>query len=678
MIITRRRIPPPPLPAPPLFPHQEQAVQTFLNWESTPFQGIKGGLLAFRMGLGKTRTCLELVYRTRQQGEPTLVVCNKSNIQVWVSDTKRFYSGTLKYFVLHPEYCDTSQVSWSTLDEYDLIITTYETIRKLFYDADPECYVITENNFMIEQSGLFRESDIPDGFKIVNIKKPNPKRCKNKSIIYSRCWQRIISDESQKFVNTNSSLYKSMITLVGKSYICLSGTPIVNYSHDLYSVFRFMGFNCTRQDWSHHLYNILKLKERILMKDYSDTTIKLPEIKIINEFVELKTQEQKMYNAIISMLKAALALFKKGNATFSAPLAMFTRLRQVCCAPHILMYPTGKAKKMAKKLKDILHIVETHDDVDFDYVAGLLGVGKDSDEDQEIINQQNPELKDDDCAICTEEKQETGYLMCSHAFCFSCIKEWQKTRNTCPICRCPFNHVAREPRDLSTRIKDEIFSLENPDFFESQYLNDYARNMKTSGKIDKIISILEKHPNSKVLIFSTFVEFLKLIQKNIEGLGIKTMLFSGSVNTQDRQDMVDYFQSNPSIRIFLSSFKCGGVGLNLTAADVVIVCEPWWNPATEEQAIARSHRVGQNNNVLVYNLIIHPSFEEHLLYIHEKKRKIMYNYLGKTDTKYSRVDNISAQAIIEYILNDKGYGHQYINEDGSGSGSNSNDVVDLV
>ena len=193
-------------------------------------------------------------------------------------------------------------------------------------------------------------------------------------------------------------------------------------------------------------------------------------------------------------------------------------------------------------------------------------------------------------------------------------------------------------------------------------MDDYAREMKTSVKIDKIVSILEKHPSSKVLIFSTFVEFLKLIQKNIEDRGTKTMLLSGSVNTQDRQDMVDYFQTNPEIRIFLSSFKCGGVGLNLTAADVVIVCEPWWNPATEEQAIARSHRIGQNNDVLVYNLIVHPSFEEHLIFLHEKKRKIMCDYLGKTDTKYSRVDTISARAIIEYILSDEGYRHKYINE----------------
>jgi len=672
MIIRRRRIPLPPPPPPPLFPHQEQAVQTFREWESRSFQGIRGGLLAFRMGLGKTRTCLELIYQTRQPQQPTLVVCNKSNIQVWVADTKRFYSGKLNYFILHPEYCDISQTSASSLDNYDLIITTYETVRKFFHLTKPECYVITENNFMVEQPGLFRGSDIPDGFKIVNVKKPNPARCKNKCIVYSRRWRRIISDESQKFVNTNSGLFRSMVTLVGDSYICLSGTPIVNYSHDLYSVFRFMGYYCHRSDWSHHLYNILRLKDRILMKDYSDTTIRLPNIKIINEFVDLNQQEKNMYNLIIGMLRDAVKQFKQGDATFAAPLAMFTRLRQVCCAPNILMRPTMKAKKNIKKLEDILHIVQTHDDIDFSYVGKMLGVGSEE-QDQEIIDNQLADLKDEECAICRCEKEVPGYLICGHSFCFECIREWSKKNQTCPYCRVPFNRIAREPRDLPTRIQDEIDCLKNPDFFPLPHLNEYARTTKSSGKIERVVSILEKHPDSKVLIFSTFVEFLKLIQTTIEDRGVKTMLLSGSVKTQDRQDMVDYFQSNPTIRVFLSSFKCGGVGLNLTAADVVIVCEPWWNPATEEQAIARSHRVGQNNEVLVYNLIVHPSFEEHLLHVHEKKRKIMKDYLGKIDKQYSRMDNISAQQIIEYILNDRGYGHQYEYDEGSGSG-----VVDLV
>ena len=112
-------------------------------------------------------------------------------------------------------------------------------------------------------------------------------------------------------------------------------------------------------------------------------------------------------------------------------------------------------------------------------------------------------------------------------------------------------------------------------------------------KFEILLETLEtlQAENHKALIFSQFVETLKLVKKELDARKIKYIYLDGQ--TQNRQDKVDMFQNDPSIPFFLISLKAGGVGLNLTAADYVIHLDPWWNPAVEMQASDRAHRIGQ-------------------------------------------------------------------------------------
>ena len=143
---------------------------------------------------------------------------------------------------------------------------------------------------------------------------------------------------------------------------------------------------------------------------------------------------------------------------------------------------------------------------------------------------------------------------------------------------------------------------------------------ETSAKLDLLDELLEEAIDGehRVLVFSQFVSMLHLIRERLEKLEIPFCYLDGS--TKQRQEIVDRFQSDSAIPVFLISLKAGGVGLNLSAADTVIHFDPWWNPAVEAQATDRAHRIGQTRVVTAYKLITRDTVEEKILKLQEKKR----------------------------------------------------------
>jgi superfamily II DNA or RNA helicase len=148
-----------------------------------------------------------------------------------------------------------------------------------------------------------------------------------------------------------------------------------------------------------------------------------------------------------------------------------------------------------------------------------------------------------------------------------------------------------------------------------------------SGKFDAVMRSLEnlmaeKH---KVLIFSSFVTHLKLFQQELDEQGWNYCLLTGQ--TRDRETVINNFQNNDKNRIFLISLKAGGVGLNLTSADYIFILDPWWNPAAENQAINRAHRIGQNKKVFVYRFITEESIEEKIQLLKERKSALADQFI---------------------------------------------------
>ncbi|HRK29688.1 MAG TPA: DEAD/DEAH box helicase, partial [Tepidisphaeraceae bacterium] len=153
-------------------------------------------------------------------------------------------------------------------------------------------------------------------------------------------------------------------------------------------------------------------------------------------------------------------------------------------------------------------------------------------------------------------------------------------------------------------------------------LIDQKRVGESSAKLDALVPQIEEviDEGHKVLVFSQFTSFLSIVRKKLDARGVTYEYLDGKTN--DRQARVRRFQNDPDCKLFLISLKAGGLGLNLTQAEYVFLLDPWWNPAVEQQAIDRTHRIGQTRQVFAYRLIAKDTVEEKVLELQKAKRAL--------------------------------------------------------
>jgi len=175
------------------------------------------------------------------------------------------------------------------------------------------------------------------------------------------------------------------------------------------------------------------------------------------------------------------------------------------------------------------------------------------------------------------------------------------------------------------------------------FINDYNEG---SSKLEQCMEIIKEAVKSghKILLFSGYTSMFEIIEKELNKEQIQYLKLTGSTKVDERIKMVDEFNQNSEIQVFLISLKAGGTGLNLTGADMVIHYDPWWNLSTENQATDRAYRIGQKNNVQVYKLITKNSIEEKIYELQEKKSKLADNML-ETNTVF--VNKLTKEDILK-------------------------------
>ncbi len=166
-----------------------------------------------------------------------------------------------------------------------------------------------------------------------------------------------------------------------------------------------------------------------------------------------------------------------------------------------------------------------------------------------------------------------------------------------------------------------------------------------SSKLEQCMEVVQNAVNSghKILLFSGYTSMFEMIEKELKQRNIKYFKLTGSTKVDERIELVDEFNENPEIKVFLISLKAGGTGLNLTGADMVIHYDPWWNLSTENQATDRAYRIGQKNNVQVYKLITKNSIEEKIYELQQRKAELVDNMLS---TKTSFINKLSKEEIM--------------------------------
>ena len=170
-----------------------------------------------------------------------------------------------------------------------------------------------------------------------------------------------------------------------------------------------------------------------------------------------------------------------------------------------------------------------------------------------------------------------------------------------------------------------------------------------SGKLNVALEIIEEviKEDNKILVFSQFTSVLKKIEEELNKRNIVSKYLDGSTRAKERIRLVSDFNESKESGVFLISLKAGGTGLNLTSAKFVMHMDPWWNPAIEDQATDRAHRIGQKNVVEVIKLIAKDTIEEKVVQLQEEKREIINSVMSDDSLNINNISKLTNEEILE-------------------------------
>lgn len=246
----------------------------------------------------------------------------------------------------------------------------------------------------------------------------------------------------------------------------------------------------------------------------------------------------------------------------------------------------------------------------------------------------------EECPICMEILGDISKVPvvthCKHVFCKECIVATIENSRFCPLCRSPL---------------EESQVLELPPTNQLDRADLPSRRAGASSKITALINILklsrQADRTTKTVVFSQWTKLLDLIQPHLAEANIRYCRIDGTMSTEDRDASIRQLKNESECIVMLASLSVASVGLNLVMANQVILCDPWWAPAVEDQSVDRVYRLGQTRPVTVYKLVVENSIEDRVLEIQERKRQ-MTNTAGSGMTREQAAQ--SRRSDIEALL----------------------------
>ncbi|KAI4107972.1 MAG: hypothetical protein L6R37_001254 [Teloschistes peruensis] len=542
-----------------------------------------GGILADDMGLGKTLEMISLMVSDPRGTGPTLIVCPLGIISNWSSQIAEHLQPDqpLKVFIYHGQP-KKQLVNPEQLAEYDVVITTYGTLSTE--------YVVPE--------GQLEEADLRPA-----------------NGLFSVDWRRVILDEGHQIRNPKSKGSIACANLKARSRWVLTGTPIVNTLKDLYSLVRFLGLTgglerqevftkvlirplaAGSQEASYVLQALMQAICLRRKKDMSFIDLGIPELTEYIHRVEFFPHERKKYETLEAEAKGLLRhaklrdpTLKDGRQTYGNLLEVLLRLRQVC----------NHWKLCGERITALFAALEKQQCVDMtpENIRALQAMLELSIESQE------------DCAVCLEPLHDPIITACAHTFGRECIERWTEEQHRCPMCRVEL--------DLDKLVERAVNLDESvPEGVDID---------TSSSKIEALLMIIQtsrQKEGSKVVVFSQWTSFLNIVQRQLDERGWKYVRIDGTMRVDARDKAMAMLGEDPECRIMLASFAVCSVGLNLVAANHVIMADSWWAPSIEDQAVDRVHRLGQTRPTTVWRLVIENSIEDRVLSIQAEKRKLI-------------------------------------------------------
>lgn len=621
-----------------------------------------GGILADMMGLGKTLSVLSLITSTikyalewenlppvqpkapekkpvdpfhvpRPQGleltpvrlnsRATLLICPLSTVTNWEEQLRQHINpDSLNYHIYHGP--NREKNPWK-LASYDLVITTYGSVS-------------SELNFRIKKKkGIYPLEEI--------------------------AWFRIVLDEAHMIREQNTLAFKSICRLQASRRWAVTGTPVQNKLEDLASLLAFLRLKPfdEKAKFVQHIINPFKNadpeivpKLRVLIDTITIRRLKdkinLP--KRVDEIVRLNftEKERQVYNWFSDNTAERVRVLtgRGGEQERLAGKAMIhilrsiLQLRLICAHGKDLLNDEDLA--MLKGMT-----VDTPIDLSDDEEDRKHGLQESKAYEFYYLLQ---ESNRDDCYKCQKklgsnevvdmevERQDDVmcYMSpaeCVHMYCPPCFSNLLRQQNSrrCEGCcerekpsfvpisrtRAMVEHESRVAKKNDNAGPKDVTGRDN---------DDYAPHTKTRALVKELLelkALSQANPHErpyKSVVFSGWTSHLDLIEKALSQEGITFTRLDGKMTRAARNLAMEEFRNNPNIQVILVSIMAGGLGLNLTTANTVYVMEPQFNPAAEAQAVDRVHRLGQSREVRTVRFIMLDSFEEKMLELQDKKKRL--------------------------------------------------------
>ncbi|CAH9127549.1 unnamed protein product [Cuscuta epithymum] len=578
---------------------------------------IRGGIFADDMGLGKTLTLISLIafdkYEKLEEKEnvpvasiskgsrprkkiksegtqtkltsfnivsssntrTTLVVCPPAVFSVWITQLEEHTkAGSLKVYL----YYGTKRTGDANeLQKYDIVLTTYNTLA-------------TED--------ALRDSPL----KMIE-------------------WWRVVLDEAHVIKNVNAQQSRAVNNLKAKRRWVVTGTPIQNGSFDLYSFMAFLRVEplSVKNYWNSLIQRPLShgdqkgivrlqaLMETLSLRRTKDkTSIGLPAKTIETYFVQLSEEEREIYDKMELRAKKIIKNYMSEESSMKnywTVVSALVRLRQICA--DVALVPA--------EVRDLLPTSQIEN----------------VQNNPELLSKMLMALQDDDglnCPICLSPPKDTVITCCAHIFCKTCIlKTLQQSKPSCPMCRRPLT-------------ESNLFFA--PTETSKSDCEGNGPSSKVVALIDLLLAERERDPTVKSIVFSQFRSMLHLLDEPLKAAGFKIQRLDGSMNANKRAQVIREFgiPAPEGATVLLASLKASGVGINLTMASRVYLFDPWWNPAVEEQAMDRVHRIGQKEEVKIVRMIAVDTIEERILQLQEKKKVLAREVFRKKPSSRDQRD----------------------------------------
>ncbi|KAJ3270083.1 hypothetical protein HDV01_000577 [Terramyces sp. JEL0728] len=247
------------------------------------------------------------------------------------------------------------------------------------------------------------------------------------------------------------------------------------------------------------------------------------------------------------------------------------------------------------------------------------------------------------CGICHEEAEDPIISKCKHVFCRQDAYQFIQSlpdsdKPKCPTCFRPLAIDLSQPeleKGDEKHIQKSIVNYIN--------LSTWRSSTKIEALVEELTLLKSEDATAKSLVFSQFVSFLDLVHWRLSRGGFNVVKLDGRMGPNERAAVINSFTTDPTITVFLISLKAGGIALNLTEASRVFVMDPWWNPAVEDQAMDRIHRLGQHRPIKITRMIVENSIESRILELQHKKKALFDSTVGKDMDSLARLSEEDLQ-----------------------------------